>query len=229
MIKNISNLGDAALYCDFGDEINKKINTDVINVFMNIQNKKIKGITNLTPSYNKLIISFNLNEVNFSDLKKQIQDIDIYNNVIQKKQKIVQIPTCCDDEFALDIQRLSTKLNLTKNEILNKYLNKEYFCYMTGFIAGMPFLGDIDKKIRLERLKTPRVKVPKGSVGITEQFANIYTFESPGGWNILGRTPIRIFDKTNEKQPVLINSGDKVLFYQISKKEYLKLNEKKQN
>ena len=194
---------------------------------MNIQNKKIKGITNLTPSYNKLIISFNLNEVNFSDLKKQIQDIDIYNNVIQKKQKIVQIPTCCDDEFELDIQRISTKLNLTKNEILNKYLNKEYFCYMTGFIAGMPFLGDIDKKIRLERLKTPRVKVPKGSVGITEQFANIYTFESPGGWNILGRTPIRIFDKTNEKQPVLINSGDKVLFYQISKKEYLKLNEKK--
>ena len=227
MIKNISNLGDAALYCDFGDEINKKINTDVINVFMNIQNKKIKGITNLTPSYNKLIVSFNLNEVNFSDLKKQIQDIDISNNVIQKKQKIVRIPTCCDDEFALDIQRLSTKLNLTKNEILNKYLNKEYFCYMTGFIAGMPFLGDIDKKIRLERLKTPRVKVPKGSVGITEQFANIYTFESPGGWNILGRTPIRIFDKTNEKQPVLINSGDKVLFYQISKKEYLKLNEKK--
>tara|TARA_A100000164_G_C21672357_1_gene660253 strand:- start:515 stop:811 length:297 start_codon:yes stop_codon:yes gene_type:complete len=98
---------------------------------------------------------------------------------------------------------------------------------MTGFIAGMPFLGDIDKKLRLERLETPRVKVPKGSVGITEQFANIYTFESPGGWNILGRTPIRIFDQINEQQPVLINFGDKVSFYQISKKEYLKLNDKK--
>ena len=227
MIKNISNLGDAALYCDFGDEINQKINTDVIKYFKIIRNKRIKGVNNLTPSYNKLIISFDLNETNFLDLKKQIQDIEISEDIIQKKQKIIQIPTCCDDEFALDIERLSVKLNLTKKEILDKYLDKEYFCYMTGFIAGMPFLGDIDKKLRLERLETPRVKVPKGSVGITEQFANIYTFESPGGWNILGRTPIRIFDQINEQQPVLINFGDKVSFYQISKKEYLKLNDKK--
>ena len=227
MIKNILNLGDAALYCDFGDEINQKINTDVIKYFKIIRNKRIKGVNNLTPSYNKLIISFDLNETNFLDLKKQIQDIEISDDIIQKKHKIIQIPTCCDDEFALDIERLSVKLNLTKKEILDKYLDKEYFCYMTGFIAGMPFLGDIDKKLRLERLETPRVKVPKGSVGITEQFANIYTFESPGGWNILGRTPIRIFDQINEQQPVLINFGDKVSFYQISKKEYLKLNDKK--
>ena len=227
MIKNISNLGDAALYCDFGEEINQKINTDVIKYFKNIQNKKIKGIINLTPSYNKLVISFDLNEVNFLDLKKQVQDIDISKDEVKINQKIIKIPVCCDDEFALDIQRLSIKLNLTKKEILDKYLDKEYFCYMTGFIAGMPFLGDIDKKLRLERLETPRVKVPKGSVGITEQFANIYTFESPGGWNILGRTPIRIFDQINEQQPVLINFGDKVSFYQISKIEYLKLNDKK--
>ena len=227
MIKNISNLGDAALYCDFGEEINQKINTNVIKYFKNIQNKKIKGVVNLTPSYNKLIISFDLNEVNFLDLKKQVQDIDISVEEVEINQKIIQIPVCCDDEFALDIQRLSIKLNLTKKEILDKYLDKEYFCYMTGFIAGMPFLGDIHKKIRLERLETPRVKVPKGSVGITEQFANIYTFESPGGWNILGRTPTTIFDHTKEHQPILIRAGDKVSFYQISKIEYLKLNDKK--
>ncbi len=227
MIKNISNLGDAALYCDFGEEINQKINTNVIKYFKNIQNKKIKGVVNLTPSYNKLIISFDLNEVNFLDLKKQVQDIDISGEEVEINQKIIQIPVCCDNEFALDIQRLSIKLNLTKKEILDKYLDKEYFCYMTGFIAGMPFLGDIHKKIRLERLETPRVKVPKGSVGITEQFANIYTFESPGGWNILGRTPTTIFDHTKEHQPILIRAGDKVSFYQISKIEYLKLNDKK--
>ena len=227
MIKNISNLGDAALYCDFGEEINQKINTDVIKYFNNIQNKKIKGIINLTPSYNKLVISFDLNEVNFLDLKKQVQDIDISKDEVKINQKIIKIPVCCDDEFALDIQRLSIKLNLTKKEILDKYLHKEYFCYMTGFIAGMPFLGDIHKKIRLERLETPRVKVPKGSVGITEQFANIYTFESPGGWNILGRTPTTIFDHKKEHQPILISAGDKVSFYQISKIEYLKFNDKK--
>ena len=94
---------------------------------------------------------------------------------------------------------------------------------MTGFIAGMPFMGDIDEKIQLNRLETPRLKVPKGSVGITEQFSNIYTFESPGGWNIIGNTPIKVFDKLNLEKPTLINPGDKVLFYEISKKEFLNL------
>ncbi len=225
MIKNISNLGDAALYCDFGNDVNQKTNTKVIRYFENIKYQKIKGINNLIPSYNKLIISFDLNVINFVELKKKIEDINISEKDIKQNHKIIKIPTCCDDEYALDIERLSSKLKLTKKEILEKYLNKKYFCYMTGFIAGMPFLGDIDKKIRLERLETPRVKVPKGAVGITEQFTNIYTFESPGGWNILGSTPIKIFNQKNEKQPILINPGDTVLFYEINKKEYIKLNE----
>ena len=140
------------------------------------------------------------------------------------KKKIIKIPVCYDDEFSLDIKRLVKKLKLSKKEILNKHLNKEYFCYMTGFIAGMPFLGDIDGTLRLNRLETPRVKVPKGSIGITEQFCNIYTFESPGGWNILGKTPIEVFDKSNLKRPTLINPGDNVLLYEISKKEYLNWN-----
>ena len=226
MIKNISNLGDAALYCDFGNDVNQKTNIKVIKYFENIKNLKIKGINNLTPSYNKLIISFDLNVINFTELKKKIEDINISEKGIKQDHKSIKIPICCDDEFALDIERLSSKLKLTKKEILEKYLKKEYFCYMTGFIAGMPFLGDIDKKIRLERLETPRIKVPRGAVGITEQFTNIYTFESPGGWNILGSTPIKIFDQKNEKQPILINPGDRVLFYEINKKEYIKLNEK---
>ena len=227
MIKNILNLGDAALYCDFGTDVNKETNIQVIRYFKSIQNENIEGINNITPSYNKLIISFDLNLINFEDLKKKIEDINISDEDEIKNQKIIKIPICCDDEFALDIDRLSLKLKLSKKDIFKKYLDIEYFCYMTGFVAGMPFLGDIDNKLRLERLETPRVKVPKGSVGITEQFANIYTFESPGGWNILGNTPLKIFDQKNETKPTLINPGDKVLFYQISKKEYLKFNDKK--
>ena len=91
---------------------------------------------------------------------------------------------------------------------------------MIGFIAGHPFLGDTDESLRAKRLETPRIKIPKGSVGLTEQFCNIYTFESPGGWNIIGNTPISIFDKTNELKPNLINPGDTVIFNQISKDEY---------
>jgi len=223
MIKNISNLGDAALYCDFGDEVNKDVNSNVIKYFKLIREKNIKGITNITPSYNKLIVSFDLNLTSFLELKEKIINIKL-TNILDNKVKTIKIPVCCDDEFALDIERLTKKLNLSKKKILYKYFDKEYFCYMTGFIAGMPFMGDIDEKIQLNRLETPRLKVPKGSVGITEQFSNIYTFESPGGWNIIGNTPIKVFDKLNLEKPTLISPGDKVLFYEISKKEFLNLN-----
>jgi KipI family sensor histidine kinase inhibitor len=224
MLKNISNLGDSALYCDFGNEINRETNSHVIKYFKNLQKLNLKGITNITPSYNKLIISYDLSIINFQDLKKKIKDLKL-KETETKEAKIIKIPICLDEEFSLDLNRLSEKLKIEKDNIIHSFINKEYFCYMTGFIAGMPFLGDIDSKIRFQRLETPRVKVPKGSVGITEQFCNIYTFESPGGWNIIGNTPIKVFDKFNEKNPTIINSGDRVTFYKINKDEYLKFNE----
>ena len=228
MIKNISNLGDSAIYCDFGKEVNKKINLNVINYFNCLKKmvieKKIEGITNLTPSYNKLIISFDLSITNFNKIAKILENLKV-TNIKQKDSKKIKIPICCDEEFALDLIYLSKKLEISTNEIIDLHLNKEYFCYMTGFIAGMPFLGDINEKIRFNRLQTPRIKVPKGSIGITEQFCNIYTFESPGGWNIIGNTPLKVFNKLNLEDPSLIKPGDKVSFYKISKKEYLNFNE----
>ena len=224
MIKNISNLGDAALYCDFGIEVNRNINSEVIKYFKAIKEKNIEGINNLTPSYNKLIISFDLSVTNYSKVKDQIEKLDI-NEVQNNSNKKLEIPVCCDTSFSLDIERLEKKLNSSKEKILENFFNKEYFCYMTGFIAGMPFLGDLDKNMRAQRLETPRVKVPKGSVGLTEQFANIYTFESPGGWNIIGNTPLVIFDSTKEKEPNLINPGDTVIFKPITLDQYKNYNE----
>ena len=224
MLKNISNLGDAALYCDFGNEVNRKTNLHVITYFKTLQKLNLKGITNITPSYNKLIISYDLSVIKFQDLKEEIKNLKLIQ-IKNNEDKIVTIPVCVDDEFSLDLNRLSEKLKIEKNKIIQTFLEKEYFCYMTGFIAGMPFLGDTDSKIRLQRLETPRVKVPKGSIGITEQFCNIYTFESPGGWNIIGNTPIKVFDKFNQKNPAKINPGDRVTFYKINKDEYLKFNE----
>ena len=225
MIKNILNLGDAAIYYDFGNQINKETNKKVIDYFNSIKKSRIDGIKNLIPSYNKLVVSFDLEITNFSELKKKIDNIEI-SEISERKNKTIKIPICCDDKFFLDKKILTKKLKLSSDEILKKYLNKNYFCYMTGFVAGMPFLGDISKELRADRLETPRVKVPKGSVGITEQFSNIYTFESPGGWNIIGNTPLNIFNSNNEENPVLINPGDEVSFFQITKKEYEKLNEK---
>ena len=224
MIKNISNLGDAALYCDFGTEVNKEVNNKVIRYFKSIQKENIDGINNLTPSYNKLIVSFDLHKKNFQTIKKLIENLNVINDDKLESNKI-KIPVCCDEKFSLDIKRLEEKLKISRDKIYEKFFNKEFFCYMTGFIAGMPFLGDLETELRAKRLETPRVKVPKGSVGLTEQFANVYTFESPGGWNIIGNTPSIIFDSSKENNPNLINPGDAVTFEQITKDQYNNYNE----
>ena len=224
MIKNISNLGDAALYCDFGKEVNKDINTQVIRYFKSIQKENISGVNNITPSYNKLIISFDLRKTNFKVLKKLIENLNIAN-IDDFNNKKIEIPVCSDENFSLDIKRLEEKLKINSEKIYDNFFNKEFFCYMTGFIAGMPFLGDLDKNMRAKRLETPRIKVPKGSVGLTEQFTNIYSYESPGGWNIIGNTPLNIFDNTKEKDPNLINPGDLIIFKRITNKQYQNYNE----
>ena len=224
MIKNISNLGDAALYCDFGTEVNKQINSEVIKYFNTIKENNIKGVNNLTPSYNKLIISYDLKVTNFREIKQEIEKLSKSED-IKTIGKNLEIPVCCDKSFSLDLERLEKKLNLKREQILENFFNKEFFCYMTGFIAGMPFLGDLDEQMRAQRLETPRVKVPKGSVGMTEQFTNIYTFESPGGWNIIGNSPLEVFDSSKETQPNLINPGDTIKFKQITLEEYKNYNE----
>ena len=224
MIKNITNLGDAAVYCDFGNKIDQETNLNVIKYFKNLKELKIEGITNLTPSYNKLIVSFEPSVTNYEKLKNKIIDLKLYNKENQNS-KLIKIPICIDEEFSLDIKRLTKELKMKYDQIYNSFFDKEYYCYMTGFIAGMPFLGDTRENIRLNSLETPRVKVPKGSIGITEQFCNIYTYESPGGWNIIGNTPVKIFDKSNQENPALINPGDRVTFYKISKQEYQKYNQ----
>ena len=221
MIKNILNLGDAALYCDFGQDINKETNSYVIKYFNKIQKLEIKSINNITPSYNKLIISFDLNKIRYNELKDLIEKIQVDDEDSFKK-KVIEIPICCEEPYSLDFARIEEKLKLNKEQILKNFFKKKYFCYMTGFIAGMPFLGDLEENMRIERLETPRVKVPKGSIGITEQFANVYTFESPGGWNIIGNTPIEVFDNSKENKPNLINPGDTVIFKEITKDQYLK-------
>ena len=225
MIKNISNLGDAAVYCDFGVEVNKSVNSEVIKYFKALKKENVESINNLTPSYNKLIVSYDLRKTNFKEIKKLIENLNV-NETQDNNSTKIEIPVCCDDQFSLDIKRLEEKLNISRDKILENFFSKEYFCYMTGFIAGMPFLGDLDENMRVPRLETPRVKVPKGSVALTEQFANIYTFESPGGWNILGNTPVDVFDNSKEEEPNLINPGDIVVFKQINLEKYNNYNDK---
>ncbi len=224
MLKKIRNIGDCGITCDFGDEVSKKTNKEVIKLFNFIQEsvnrKKIKGILNYTPSYNKLIINFELGKTKSKEVIEFIKNSDYANTTFSEKNKVVEIPICYDEEFALDIKRLEEKTKLSFKEITSRHLNTDFFVYMLGFVPGQPFLGDLNKNLYHDRLDTPRVKINKGSVGIVEKFCTIYTFESPGGWNIIGKTPLDLFN-INKKNTSLLSPGDTVKFKSVTKKDLL--------
>ena len=225
MFKKLNNIGDSGVVCDFGDEVNRSINTSVIKLFHHIKNEvskgNLEGVLNYTPSYNKLIINFDLEKINSSKIKDFLQSVNFSKLNISQNSKKWTIPICYD--FEMDLLNMSKTLKIDKNEIINIHLNTDFFIYMVGFVPGHPFMGDLDSKLFLNRLKTPRVKIPAGSVGVVEQFCNIYPYESPGGWNIIGRTPSKLFNKKDETNPCLLAPGDTVKFKSISKKEFEKL------
>ena len=225
MFKKLNNIGDCGIVCDFGDEVNRIVNTSVIKLFHHIKkevsNGNLEGVLNYTPSYNKLIISFDLKIINLSKITNLLQSVDFSKINISKNNKNWIIPVCYD--FEMDLDNMSKTLKIEKEEIINIHLNTDFFIYMIGFVPGHPFMGDLNSKLFLNRLTTPRVKVPAGSVGIVEKFCNIYPHESPGGWNIIGRTPIKLFDSLNETKPCLLSPGDFVKFKLISKEEFKKI------
>jgi KipI family sensor histidine kinase inhibitor len=222
MFKKLNNIGDSAVVCDFGDEVNQAVNNKVIKLFNFIKKQSqlgnIKGILNCTPSYNKLIISFDLQITNSNTVFDFINSVDFTNLNLNQDKREWTIPICY--EFGVDIINMSKQLKLDKEEIISIHSNSTFFIYMIGFVPGHPFMGDLDSKLFLNRLKTPRVKVPSGSVGIVEKFCNIYPYESPGGWNIIGKTPIKLFNNKDSSRPCLLSPGDTIKFKSITKKEF---------
>jgi len=225
MFKKLNNIGDCGIVCDFGEEVNREVNSNVIKLFHHIKEEvskgSLKGILNYTPSYNKLIINFDLSKTSSSKIIDFLQSVDFSKMNLSQNSKKWIIPICYD--FQMDLDNISKTLKIDTDEIKKIHLNTNFFIYMIGFVPGHPFMGDLNSKLFLNRLKTPRVKIPSGSVGIVEKFCNIYPYESPGGWNIIGRTPIKLFNKKNEEKPCLLSPGDTVQFKSISKKEFDKL------
>ena len=223
MIKKIINISDQGIICDFGEEVNKEINREVIGLFNYLKNKnekgELQGIYNIIPSYNKLVVHFDLEKNSSQKIKDFIAAIDLKNSSIVQKNKTWTIPICYDDEFALDLENLTKSLKLSKDEIINTHLQIEFYVYMIGFMPGHPYMGDLDKKLFTSRLQSPRIQVPIGSVAIAEKFCIIYPYQSPGGWNIIGRTSFKLFDTKNLTNPCLVSPGDTVKFKRVNKKD----------
>ena len=226
MIKNVNQISEQAFLLDFGNEITKEINQNVLNTFYyiskNMQKDNFLGLKNCVPSYNKLLIHFHPSKKNKEEIINFINSIKISKFKSKKDVEELEIPVCYDEEFALDIQNVSKKTKINEDRIIKSHLSTKFFVYMIGFMPGLPFMGDLESNLNVSRLTTPRLRVPSGSVGIVEKFCVIYPNESPGGWNIIGRTPIKLFFKDKNK-PTHLNPGSQIKIRKISKKEFFEL------
>jgi len=229
MFEKIYNISDQGIICDFGNEITKEINAKVIGVFNYINNnldiKNELGIINCVPSYNKIVIQYDLLVTSSDAIIKYISSIKEDSLTYQNNQKKFELPICYDTEYGLDLESISKQNKISIEEIIHLHLETSFYVYMMGFLPGFPFMGDLNNKLFTSRLTTPRVVVPENSVAIVEKFCAIYPFESPGGWNIIGKTPTKLFEK-NKKNPSLLYPGAQVKFKSISKKTLMLMKSK---
>ena len=229
MFEKIYNISDQGIICDFGNEFNKEINAKVIGVFNYINNnldiKNELGIINCIPSYNKIVIQYDLLLVSSDSIIKYISSIKEHQLTYQNNQKKFELPICYDTEYGLDLESISKQNKISIEEIIYLHHETSFYVDMMGFLPGFPFMGDLTSKLFTSRLTTPRVLVPAKSVAIVEKFCAIYPFDSPGGWNIIGKTPSKLFEK-NKKNPFLLYPGAQVKFKSISKTALLNMESK---
>lgn len=222
--------GDSSLIIELGNEISPIINYNLKKITDYLDSLKHPAIKDLLPTYRSVIVYYDPLLITFEKLKDIVEKnckIDD-TNVDSMKKFIVEIPVLYGGEYGPDIENIATHNNLSIEEVIKVHTSGEYLVYMLGFTPGFPYLGGMDKRIATPRLKTPRTKIPGGSVGIAGEQTGVYPIESPGGWQLLGRTPLNFFDPNNEK-PFLINAGEYIKFVQISEEEYHKIIEQLKN
>lgn len=213
--------GDSALLIEFEQIISDEVNAKVIALAKAIESANIDGVIGCTPAYCSIVVKFNPSIVEFGFLEKIIKHLfknnqKIINNNLGNK---LNVPVCYESPCALDIDELSEQLKLEKEELIYLHTNAVFQVFMIGFLPGFPYMGILPKELNCNRKKTPRIKVPARSVGLAGKQTGIYPFESPGGWQVIGQTPLELIDAKRET-PFLINIGDTVQFVKIKKQEF---------
>jgi inhibitor of KinA len=212
--------GERSILVEWPSRIDKDILSDVIRFKIILQNKYIEEKVYIKSAYNSLLITY---ELTINNIYSKISLLKEYYSVrvsINKSTfKLWKIPVCYDDDFGIDLNELSKKIGLSKSEIIRLHTKPNYILFFIGFLPGFLYLGGLDKKLHFPRRETPRLSVPQGAVAIGGKQTGIYPNVSPGGWNIIGNSPINFFDISKEV-PCFAKSGDKISFYQVSRREY---------
>lgn len=218
--------GDSSLIIEVGNEISENINKKIRDLVYCINKAKIKGIVELIPTYSTILISYDPIKISFNGLVEKLKEVEKNMKEIKLPEALViHIPTLYGGEYGKDIQYVSKHNNITTKEVIKIHSEAKYLVYMLGFTPGFPYLGGMSEKISTPRLKTPREKIPAGSVGIAGSQTGIYPIDSPGGWRLIGRTPIKLFNLDREKE-VLLKAGDYLKFYPIDEEEYKEIEKK---
>ncbi len=210
--------GDTGLIVEFGNEINPAVNRRVHDLASAIRDNKVPGIIELVPTYRSLSILYDPMQQSFADLKKALDTL--LGSLKEGKiapPKVVELPVIYGGKYGPDLDFVCQHSKLSQNEVIRIHTGAAYLVYMVGFTPGFPYLGGMDERIATPRLKTPRTTIPAGSVGIAEKQTGVYPIESPGGWQLIGYTPVKLFDPSREP-PVLLEPGNFVRFVSVDEK-----------
>ncbi|MGK7390336.1 MAG: 5-oxoprolinase subunit PxpB [Candidatus Cyclobacteriaceae bacterium M2_1C_046] len=226
MSVDVKPLGDNAILINFDQHISPDVLNHVLQLQHIIERNKIKGIKELVPAYASLAVFYDPLQLFYNDLKEQIINLSKQASGHAEVNKSTwKIPVCYDSTVAGDLQSFITHQDLNLNELISLHTGPEYLVYMRGFLPGFLYLGGLDNSLILERKTTPTAKVPEGSVAIGGQQTGIYSFPSPGGWHIIGCTPVKLFNK-DEHDIMKVKPGDKINFSSISVEEFHSIKKK---
>ena len=215
-------MGDRSVLVELGDDISPAVNQKVRELFVGLDQQPIAGILELVPGYRSLLVVYNPLRINIEKLQNTIEEtFGQLDNSQLPAPRTVEIPVVYGEKYGPDLEWVAEFQKITPGEVIRLHTRPIYQVYMIGFMPGYPYLGEVPDTLVTPRRKTPRTHVPKGSVAIAQKQTGIYPVESPGGWQIIGRTPINLFDP-QQKSPSLLGMGDQIKFYAISKKDMLK-------
>ena len=209
---------------ELGHKISESTHKKIFTLITHLIRNPIRGVVNTHPGYSSMLLTLD-KMANIDDTIRVVENIlDMVQNSEPPEGKLVEIPVLYGGNYGKDIQRVVQFSKLSEGEIIQRHQAGNYLVYFLGFSPGFPYLGGMDQDLKTPRIQTPRKRVPQGSVAIAGGQTGIYPFPSPGGWNLIGRTPLKIFNISNP-QNSLIQMGDKVQFKSISKDEYELLKE----
>lgn len=212
--------GDSSVCVEFGNEISPDINRKIRAFKIAVEKSGIPGIVETVPTYRSLLVHYKPEVIGFKAITEKFKSLmGTLDNIEIPPPTVIEIPVLYGGEMGPDIENVASHNGKTVEEVIKIHTSQEYLIYMIGFIAGFPYLGGMSKEIATPRLKEPRVKIDGGSVGIAGEQTGIYPLDSPGGWQLIGRTPLKLYDAEREK-PVLLEAGQYIKFRSISQKEF---------